>query len=97
MDNLFEDNIEKNLLNNKIISTKEDILNNNKVKELINSIVSNNERYNSNKKEMQKIIMKEYILFVNSWSEEIFENFGKYIFSFKDLEKVALLDRKSVV
>ena len=90
MDNLFEDNIEKNLLNNKIISTKEDILNNNKVKELINSIVSNNERYNSNKKEMQKIIMKEYILFVNSWSEEIFENFGKYIFSFKDLEKVAL-------
>ena len=61
MDNLFEGNIEKNLLNNKIISTKEDILNNNKIKELINSIVNDNERYNSNKKEMQKIIMKEYI------------------------------------
>ena len=61
MSNLFRGSTEKNLLNNKIISTKEDVLNNDKVKKLINSIVSNNERYNSNRKEMQKLIMKEYI------------------------------------
>ena len=39
MENLFRNSIEKNLLNNKTISTKDDILNNNKIKNAITTII----------------------------------------------------------
>ena len=90
MNQMFLGNIKKDAMRNSILSNKKDVLESDRLKKEIETFAKEDVVFNQNKKEMQKMLMKKYIAFLDANEEEIFESFGLDFINFEKLERIAL-------